>query len=188
MKTIICLIRHGQTDWNQAHLIQGRLDQPLNDTGRMQLECTAKRLRTYPIEWDVILSSPLSRAYESAQIIQKTLPIDATIIKRDQLIEREFGSAEGLEITPIVYQKILVDAYAGMEDTLTIQDRAKKEILEIASLYEGKHILIVTHSHFIKALFTLLDSNLTFQSVLENGNLNWLVIDHQEIVHYQFNQ
>ena len=129
MKTIICLIRHGQTDWNKAHLIQGRLDQPLNDTGRMQLEQTAKRLSTYPIQWDILLSSPLSRAYESAQIIQRTLQIDSPIIKREQLIEREFGSAEGLEINPAVYQKILVDGYDGMEDTPTIQARAKKEIL-----------------------------------------------------------
>lgn len=188
MKTIICLIRHGQTDWNKAHLIQGRLDQPLNDTGRMQLEQTAKRLSTYPIQWDILLSSPLSRAYESAQIIQRTLQIDSPIIKREQLIEREFGSAEGLEINPAVYQKILVDEYAGMEDTPTIQARAKKEILEIASFYEGKHILIVTHSHFIKALFTALDSKLTFQSILENGHLNFIEIDNQEIVHYQFNQ
>ncbi|MCM1259936.1 MAG: histidine phosphatase family protein [Prevotella sp.] len=188
MKTIICLIRHGQTNWNQSHLIQGRLDQPLNDTGRMQLMHTAKRLSTYPIQWDIVLSSPLSRAYESAQIIQKTLQIDVPIIKRNQLIEREFGSAEGLEITPAVYEKILKDEYAGMESTSTIQARARQEILEIASLYEGKHILIVTHSHFIKALFTTLDSRLTFQSFLENGNLNWIEIDHQEIVHYQFNQ
>ncbi|MCM1513499.1 MAG: histidine phosphatase family protein [Anaeroplasma bactoclasticum] len=188
MKTIICLIRHGQTNWNQAHLIQGRLDQPLNDTGRAQLEQTAKRLSSYPITWDILLSSPLSRAYESAQIIQRTLQIDSPIIKREQLIEREFGSAEGLEITPTVYQKILVDGYVGMEDTPTIQARAKKEILEIASLYEGKCILVVTHSHFIKALFTTLDSTLTFQSILENGNLNFIEIDHQEILHYQFNQ
>lgn len=188
MRTMICLIRHGQTDWNKAHLIQGRLDLPLNNTGKMQLEQTAKRLATYGIKWDMILSSPLSRAYESAQIIQKILQIDNPVIKRNQLIEREFGSAEGLEINQTVYNKILTDNYSGMETSSTIQARARKEILDIASLYEGKHILIVSHSHFIKALFTTLDSQLTFQSTLENGNLNFVEIDCQEIINYQFNQ
>lgn len=188
MKTVICLIRHGQTDWNKAYLIQGRLDQPLNDTGRAQLEQTAKRLATYDIKWDMILSSPLSRAYESAQIIQRVLQIPTPIIKRDQLIEREFGSAEGLEINRNVYERILIDDYSGMETASTIQSRARKEILDIASQYEGKHILIVTHSHFIKALFTTLDSQLTFQSPLKNGNLNFVEVQNQEFMNHHFNQ
>ncbi len=38
MKTTLCFVRHGQTDWNKQTRIQGRIDNPLNDTGRNQIK------------------------------------------------------------------------------------------------------------------------------------------------------
>lgn len=189
MATKICLIRHGQTDWNKALLIQGRFDKPLNDTGRMQLAKTAEKLQDLHLVFDAFLSSPLSRAVESCQIIREKLgQTHLPIIKRQNLIEREFGVADGMKITDEIYTYILQDAYEGMEKAKDIQERARKEILEIASLYPNQTILVVTHSHFIKALFTTLDKTLTFQSFLANGSLNFVTIENNQITSFAFNK
>lgn len=185
----ICLIRHGQTDWNKCFIIQGRYDKELNQNGINQINATALRLKNLNIKWDIYLSSPLSRAVNSCKIIKQTLTgNDDDIIIREGLTERMFGQAEGLVICDDVYEHILKDFYEGMEKTEEIQKRALNEILEISRKYKDKNILITTHSHFIKGLFTAIDRNITFQSYLANGGLNFIEIEDGKIVDYKFNQ
>jgi uncharacterized phosphatase len=69
--TTICIIRHGETDWNSSGRLQGREDIELNDLGRRQAIQTSGYFETE--SWDVIVSSPLKRAYETAQIIASLL-------------------------------------------------------------------------------------------------------------------
>ena len=68
----VYLVRHGETDWNRTHRIQGSSDIPLNDTGRAQAARTAALLARR--QWDAIYSSPLSRAFETATITDSTTP------------------------------------------------------------------------------------------------------------------
>ena len=67
--TTLTLIRHGQTDWNKANLMQGITDIPLNDTGREQARTTGKKLADMGLEFTMLVSSPLSRAHETAQLV-----------------------------------------------------------------------------------------------------------------------
>ena len=188
-RTLICLVRHGQTDWNKDFLIQGRYDIPLNDTGRKQILTTSQRLKETNIKWDVFVSSPLSRAYETCEIVCKELGyINPTIEKRENLIEREFGVADGLPICDETYEKILNDEYEGMEKSYEINDRAIKEILDIAKEYPNQNVLVTTHSHFIKGAFTVLDKNLTFKSTLLNGALNFIIVEDGKITSFEFNK
>lgn len=188
MKTLICLVRHGQTDWNKAHLIQGRFDNPLNDTGKEQLYQTGLKIKSLNITWDVYLSSPLSRAIESQQIIKNVLTGSKdNIIIRPNLIEREFGDADGKPIEEKIYQDIMNDNIYGMETSKDIQTRALKEINELAKIYPNKNLLIVTHSHFIKAVFTSIDKQFTFRDVISNGGLNFIEIEDKKIISYQQN-
>jgi len=188
MKTIIYLVRHGQTNWNKDHLIQGRIDISLNDEGRSQILATAKKLKAKNIKFDLFLSSPLQRAIESCEIIKNYLEdTNQEIIIRPNLIEREFGEADGLEISDKVYEKILLDDYNKMEKSTTISKRALDEILDISSIYPGKTILILTHSHFIKALFINLDNHITFKSTLLNGALNYIELEDGKITNFKFN-
>lgn len=95
--TALTLIRHGETDWNRDRLIQGSTDIPLNDTGREQARATAALLRERLDGPATIVSSDLSRARETAEIIAAELALAAPRTYAG-LRERSYGDAEGLGI------------------------------------------------------------------------------------------
>ena len=76
---IIVLVRHGQTEYNKKFLVQGRSDISLNDNGRNDAFQTAKVLKNSNLEFDLIYSSPLKRAYETATIIKDELNLGLDI-------------------------------------------------------------------------------------------------------------
>lgn len=88
------LIRHGQTDWNSQDKLQGSSDVPLNEHGRQQAHDAAALLASEGVAWDAIVSSPLGRARETAQIIAADLGIELGEAY-DELIERDYASREG---------------------------------------------------------------------------------------------
>lgn len=93
------LIRHGQTDWNSHDKLQGSSDIPLNDTGREQAHAAAALLADYA--WSAIVSSPLMRARETAEIIAGELGIELGDAY-PELIERDYASREGtVPLSPI---------------------------------------------------------------------------------------
>ena len=188
METKICLIRHGQTDWNNQKLIQGRIDNPLNDTGKAQLKIVGKYLKETDNIWDIIITSPLTRAIESATIVKNELDFQDELIINPNVIEREFGKAEGENICEDIYNKITNDDVEGLEKSYELQARAYNAILDIANKYQGKNILIVTHSHFIKGLFTKISTDFTFTTPLYNASLNYVYVNNNKITKYVFNK
>lgn len=98
--TRLTLIRHGETDWNLARRIQGSTDIPLNDTGRQQAKdaATALRARLDPAAPVVVVSSDLSRARETAEIIADGFGLRVSRLYPD-LRERGYGEAEGVDTT-----------------------------------------------------------------------------------------
>ena len=89
----LVLVRHGETDWNQERRLQGRTDNPLNGVGRAQARKAGRLLAAEP--WDVVVSSPLLRAVQTAHLIADAAGLQpaGTI---PELVERDYGSAEGL--------------------------------------------------------------------------------------------
>ncbi len=92
------VFRHGQTDWNKETRIQGHSNIPLNSQGREQAKELSKILEKLDLE--IIYSSDLDRAYETAQIACEKLDIE--IIKDKNLREAHFGDAEGLLLDQII--------------------------------------------------------------------------------------
>ena len=90
---ILYLARHGETDWNAEGRWQGHTDVPLNDTGRQQARALAEVLRPHRVR--VAVSSDLSRARETAQIVAQALGVPLGHADPD-LRERGFGVFEGL--------------------------------------------------------------------------------------------
>jgi len=87
-------IRHGKTDWNEQQKLQGQQDIPLNALGRRQAQAVAERLQREA--FDVLYTSDLSRAYETASAIN--VHHGLTIVKDPRLRERSFGCFEGFTV------------------------------------------------------------------------------------------
>lgn len=86
----LIFVRHGQTDWNKEKKLMGRTDIPLNDEGRAQ---AAEMVLSLDGNFDALYSSPLKRAYETAQVVANRFQKD--IIVDERLAERSFGSLAG---------------------------------------------------------------------------------------------
>ena len=184
---MIYLIRHGQTDWNKKFLIQGRENNPLNEEGITQAHITANLLLNNDSNWDVIISSPLIRAVQTAEIIKDKLNLKSPIIINNNVIEREFGAAEGLTISEEVYDRINNDDYDNLETCKELQKRSMDTIIDIVKSFPNKKILIITHSHFIKGLLTQIDSNFTWTSSLKNASINYVYFNELNIIDYKTN-
>ena len=89
------LLRHGQTEFNVKKLVQGRCDSPLTDLGRQQAGMAAAWLKGYGVVPDKVVSSPLGRAMDTAQLVAcELLGPDAAAEPCEGIIERCYGSFE----------------------------------------------------------------------------------------------
>lgn len=149
----IFIIRHGQTEWNALGKLQGRQDIKLNEVGRKQAARTSKKIKNEKI--DIIITSPLKRAKETAEIINEQFNVE--IVEDDRLMERCYGDFEGITKADLKEKKIkhpeLNDACNYMKNINifnmeTIQDlcaRIYECLDEITVKYQSKNVLIVTH-------------------------------------------
>lgn len=143
----IAFIRHGQTDWNAAGRMQGSTDIPLNDVGRGQAREAAQLLAGS--EWDVIVSSPLSRARETAAIIADGLDLELGR-SYDTLAERHYGEAEGLTAADIKERWGDTRDYPGLESLDSVVARGTAALQRISQEYEGRNAVIVCHGTIIR--------------------------------------
>lgn len=86
------LIRHGETDWNTVKRLQGATDIPLNEKGEALARVTRDGMKEIP--FDVIFTSPLKRAYRTAEIVRGDR--DIPLIEDERIREICFGDYEGL--------------------------------------------------------------------------------------------
>ena len=146
--TEICLVRHGQTDWNFQEIIQGREDIPLNEVGKKQASQSAAALQAEA--WDIIISSPLIRAQETAKEIAEATGLQSILLD-ERFVERNFGEASGKPVAT-VRELIAEGKVEGMEQDEEIVARCFAAVKDVAETHSGKRIIIVAHSHAIKAI------------------------------------
>ncbi|HKU35262.1 MAG TPA: histidine phosphatase family protein [Paenarthrobacter sp.] len=146
-RTTFALVRHGQTDWNAERRLQGATDIPLNETGREQARDAVAILSGY--EWDTIVSSPLSRAAETADLIAEGLGL--TVARRvPELIERSFGPAEGLQAGPELDALRIPGGFRGGESDDDAAARGTAALEELAREFAGQRVLVVSHGTLIR--------------------------------------
>ena len=176
--TTICLIRHGETDWNYEGRLQGRENIELNENGRFQANCCANYLTLY--SWDVIVTSPLKRARETAQIISEKTGIKA-IVEIEELVERDYGKASGLTVQE--RKEMFPDGNVeGQEDWNHLKDRAMNAITHLVGRYTGKRMIVVSHGGVINAILSAITNGEigTGKTVLKNACVNILHFDGEK--------
>jgi uncharacterized phosphatase len=141
------LIRHGQTDWNRDDKLQGSSDIPLNDTGRAQAREAARALADAGT-WRAIVSSPLSRARETAEIIARDLGLELGPSYPD-LVERDYGPLEGGSSSAAVAAHPHRD-YPGAETLDAVAARGRRALDAIAADYGDADVVIVAHGTLIR--------------------------------------
>ena len=166
MTNTIYIVRHGQTEWNLLGKTQWHGNSDLTPKGIEQAELLADSMTKYPI--DYIYSSDLGRAYQTAEIIGNKLSIE--VEKTEALREMNFGTWEGriikdiIEEDPELYKMWRNEPHLAkipQGETLSqIKERTDAFIKEINEKYDGKHIVLVTHSLCARImLLSFLDSD-----------------------------
>ena len=179
-KVLICLVRHGKTNQNLKKLIQGRKDFPLSDVGRSEALQAAQLLKETDPNWDVIYSSPLSRAYETATIIASEISYKNEVIKNEDFTERDFGVSEGMPVCDEVFVKVLDDSWEGIETTQEIRKRMHDGVKKIIDNTNYKKIMIVSHSHAIKGFLSSIDNSISMDFWIPNASLSYVEYENNE--------
>jgi broad specificity phosphatase PhoE len=144
----IVLVRHGATEWSAARKHTGRTDVPLSETGRRDAERLPERLAGY--EFTVVLSSPLARARETAELagFADRVQVD------DDLREFDYGEYEGRTTTEIREERpgwsVWRDGSPGGERPDDVGDRADRVIDRL--LEAGGDVAVFAHGHLLRVL------------------------------------
>jgi broad specificity phosphatase PhoE len=147
---MLILARHGRTAANAQGLLQGRMDQPLDEVGREQ----ARKIAVALASVDVVISSPLRRAVETAVALGKKIEID------DRWIEMDFGNLDGQrrqDIDPAIWVRLQRDVHyqpEGGESLANMMLRVTPALDELLARSEHETIAVFSHVMPIKAAFS----------------------------------
>lgn len=155
----ILLLRHGQTDANAAGVLQGHRPTSLNALGRRQAERLAQRLVTIAPTVDVLVSSDLPRALQTAQPIARTLELE--IVVDSAWRERGFGELEGQTLGDLEIWRTAsgtIDPPGG-ESSAVFRARVHAALAAVVERYADRRcVAVVTHGGVIRAVLHLLGS------------------------------
>ncbi|MEM5812715.1 MAG: histidine phosphatase family protein [Candidatus Aenigmatarchaeota archaeon] len=186
----LILVRHGETEWNIKHLVQGGADVPLNRKGREQAKKVSLLLKKEPI--DVIYCSPSKRTRQTAAEILKfhRVPVFySSLIK-----ERSFGKMEGMHRDE--YRKIRessgVPAYLyrppGGENYADVQKRVKRFLSLIKRKHKKHTVVVVSHGGVIRTIVTTLEKKpleRVYDIEYHNASVSVIELDGKTLkIHY----
>jgi probable phosphoglycerate mutase len=190
LTTRLCLIRHGETSWNAERRLQGHTDIPLNSKGALQARQMAQALKDIKLTFDVLYTSDLKRAADTANAVVELFGVDAQV--DSALRERHFGALQGLSIgeapllRPDIWQahiaRDLGHDLGGGESIQQFAVRVQNALDRIQVQHAGKTILIVSHGGTLDMMYRIASKQaLSAERVasVPNASLNW--ITHSEI-------
>lgn len=157
------LARHGQTDLNIDERWQGRLDLPLNATGRAQAEALARAL---PAGIEAIVASPQLRARQTAEAVAAlrglAIEFDAAFRERDFGVFEGLTSEEAREQHPALWAANAAYRWdlcpPGAESTQAVVDRVGAGLAELARRHAGRRVLLVSHGFVVRCLRYRIDA------------------------------
>jgi broad specificity phosphatase PhoE len=198
--TRFIIFRHGQTEWNVERRMQGQNDIALNKNGRNQAELLAQRLQHEMI--DAFYSSPLSRAFETAETVARKHGKLVTVL--DSLIEMSFGDMEGktkserlalfptFDVTSDEHRKLVsMETFADV-----VPDLKEKIIPTLLEKHRNQTVVLSTHDQKMRAILIALGMPETVKgellkncavTILEKNNDGLKVICHNNNSHLEEN-
>ena len=150
---MLYIMRHGETDWNLENKIQGQIDVPLNDTGRIQVVSALEKIARLRIHR--IVSSDLSRAAETAKILE--WPLRLTVEYDARLREWDLGDLNTAKLTSV----------ATFAPVLTEYQKYNAESIDsvftrVAAFFDKfdmeQNTLIVSHGGLMRAIMYYLET------------------------------
>lgn len=167
---MLYVARHGRSTYNEQHKLSGRRDVPLSEEGMKQAHALAEHCKT--LRLDLILTSPLIRAKETARIVAERCGVICKVEPR--LVEQNFGEYEGVQRSD--YREFLWSEFAvrcpNGESVLDIAARIYPLLDEIKRKYEGKNVLLLCHggvARVIRTYFCDMTREEFIGEVLPNG-------------------
>ena len=182
----LCLVRHGETQWNAARRIQGHIDIALNETGLHQAEAAGRRLRAAGIA--ALYSSDLQRAWVTAQAIGRHLDLQPQVTR--ELRERCYGIFEGL--TYAEAERDHPEAYAAFEGRNADYDFENGESLRdmfaritaqlrlIVATHPGQSTVLVVHGGVLDIINRFVRGNsleTPRDFLIPNAGISWISFD-----------
>jgi probable phosphoglycerate mutase len=185
VKTRICIVRHGETDWNVEKRIQGHIDNPLNAAGLAQADAAAAGLTGQVFH--AAYSSDLDRAWQTAQAIGRRHRLE--VRRAPGLRERHYGVLQGLTTAEVAvrYPKAYAHYLARTPDHNfktgeTLVDFAARIVAAIEALaatHPGESLLLVSHGGVLDICYrraTGRDLAAPRDFAIPNAALNWFEV------------
>ncbi|GAA0071817.1 phosphoserine phosphatase 1 [Clostridium sardiniense] len=182
--TTIYLTRHGQTEWNLEKRLQGHGNSPLTEFGLNRAKELSERIKDINI--DTIYTSPIERAYKTAQIVKGDKYIEVKV--HEGLKEMNFGDYEGKITEEVMKENPDWDISAIMRGNLEmrapngetlgeVRERVNSAMRDIIKENEEKNILIVAHGITLKAIMTFFNDQEANNEVMEQASLTKVIVD-----------
>lgn len=186
MTTRLCIVRHGETDWNIERRIQGHVDIPLNAAGLAQAQATARGVAAH--RFAALYSSDLQRTWQTADTLARVTGLDAR--PAPGLRERHYGAMQGA-----TYEEMLArDAqmaqrfrardphfdFAGGETLHGFVARVHAAIEMLAAEHAGETLLLVTHGGVLDIVYRRAvgrDLSSPRDFPVPNAALNWIDVE-----------
>ena len=181
--TRVCLVRHGQTDWNLQGRYQGQSDVPLNAAGEAQAQRLAQQLKDE--EFAAVYSSDLMRAKSTANVLASVLSLPLQVDSR--LREINQGEWEGLLVT------VIQDSYAelwrqrrinpasvrppGGETVEEVARRVYAAMHDIARAYPDEAVVVVSHGLSLATIICKVENipvGRAYEVIPENAEPVWV--------------
>ena len=175
---ILYVVRHGETIRNKLGLIQGQTEWDLTEKGIKDAE--ELRDTVDKLDIDVVISSPLKRAVDTASIITSDkYPINID----DRIVERNWGMCEGAHIEEVDTVKcwnfFINTDNNKIERVQDLLARVSEFLEDIKVKYKDKNVLVVTHSAVLRAIHYCL------HPIPEDGDMSKLEIPNLRLIEYE---
>jgi broad specificity phosphatase PhoE len=196
-RTLVYLVRHGETTWNVERRFQGQLDVELSRTGLRQAEAVARWLAARPVKFTALYSSDLKRASRTALIIGAKLGLVPTL--DPALREINVGEWQGLIAAEIEarfpgqleewHENIDSFTLPGGESIPDVQERIYSAYQDMVERHPGEAIIIVSHGAALAALMAalhdwdLVETWHTRRARMGNTHVSVAVFDHERSKH-----